>query len=82
MVLGPSGSYYAGNKYQIDVDIPDQYPKVPLECYIKQKICHVNVEQGDPNPKGYRILFKNLKEANWKQNFQIFQIICQIVKLL
>ena len=44
MVLGPKGTPYESNKYQIDIDIPDKYPKVPLECYLKQKICHINVE--------------------------------------
>ena len=47
MINGPKGTVYEGNKYQLDIDIPDGYPKQPLDCYFKQRLLHVNVEQSE-----------------------------------
>ena len=33
---GPADTSYAGLSLEIDLDIPEDYPNVPPECYIKQ----------------------------------------------
>lgn len=45
MLEGPKDSPYKGQTLQLDIDIPDEYPKEPLKCYFKQSIYHINVSQ-------------------------------------
>jgi hypothetical protein len=44
MVNAPKGSAYEGKEYQINIDIPDNYPKAPLSCFLMQPIKHINIE--------------------------------------
>lgn len=82
MLEGPKDSPYKGQTLQLDIDIPDEYPKEPLKCYFKQSIYHINVSQSKHDNQGYRILFKSITKKHWMRNYQIFQIIVQIIELL
>ena len=35
LLEGPKDSPYEGKTFQLDIDIPDRYPKEPLLCYLK-----------------------------------------------
>ena len=42
----PEKSQYHGQAYDVEIDIPKSYPEFePLECYLKQRVYHMNVEQ-------------------------------------
>lgn len=41
---GPDGTYYSGSDYELDLEIPVDYPKGPIDCYINKGIYHLNVE--------------------------------------
>ena len=56
----PEKSQYAGETYELEIDIPESYPSVPLECYIKQKIYHLNVEQTKEEKERYKMLIKSI----------------------
>ena len=51
MINGPKDTPYYGNKFQINIDIPDNYPKEPLACFCMQEVKHVNIEQKNVGPK-------------------------------
>lgn len=36
IIEAPKDCPYEGNTFQIDIEIPDKYPKEPLRCYLKQ----------------------------------------------
>ena len=81
MINAPQDSPYPGSKFQVNIDIPDAYPKAPVSCFMMQPIKHVNVEQ---KAVGSRyVLFREVYNlSDWKPSVQIFQIICRVVQLL
>jgi ubiquitin-protein ligase len=81
MINAPKGSPYEGNKFQINIDIPDAYPKAALACFFMQPIRHINIEQKAIGPKHVR--FSNIfNHQDWKPGMQIFQVICSVIELL
>lgn len=42
-LLGPRDSPYEGCSWEIDIQIPDEYPRVPPVMMFKTPVCHPNV---------------------------------------
>ena len=83
LLEAPKESPYDGQTLQLDIDIPDEYPKKPIQCYFKQSILHINVSQSkQEDAQGYQIMFKQVTKKHWQRNYQIFQIIMTIIELL
>ena len=40
---GAEDTPYNGQEYFLDFDVPDDFPEVPLECYIEEEVYHLNV---------------------------------------
>ena len=66
LLEAPKESPYSGQTLQLDIDIPDEYPKKPLRCYFKQSILHINVSQSkQEHAQGYQIMFKQVTKTHW-----------------
>ena len=40
---GPRGTLYEGGKYNLEMYVPPNYPKIPPKCLFMTPIYHVNV---------------------------------------
>lgn len=64
----PDKSLYATEPYDVEIDIPQTYPEKPLECYLIQKIYHLNVEQSKEDKPRYQVLIKSISPNHSTKN--------------
>ena len=44
-ITGPKGTPYAGGVFELDIELPEDYPFSPPKCKFKTKIYHCNIDE-------------------------------------
>jgi len=82
IIYGPDDSLYEGYEFELDIQLPDDYPFSPITVKFKTQILHVNV-----NTKGDMCLdiLKNKgssSQNNWVPSQNIRSVLLSICSLL
>ena len=60
---GSDDTPFEGQDFDFEIDIPDDFPKIPVDCFVNKGIYHINVFQSKKKTLNNRILVNELK--NW-----------------
>ncbi|KAK5069809.1 hypothetical protein LTS08_006745 [Lithohypha guttulata] len=78
---GPAGSPYAGGKFDLELNLPSNYPFKPPTVTFKTKMYHPNVSNDSPPNTGMMCLGM-LKDSEWKPSTKMSAVLEFIRQLL
>lgn len=78
---GPSGTPFAGGKFEIELTLPSNYPFKPPTVTFKTKIYHPNVSNDSPPNSGLMCLGM-LRDTEWKPSTKMVAVLEYIRMLL
>ncbi|KAI0519152.1 hypothetical protein KFK09_006593 [Dendrobium nobile] len=75
-IFGPEDSPYVGGLFDLDVQIPEDYPYVPPKIIFETKIFHPNINKHNGT------IYPDIVEELWTPARRISNMIESIIKLL
>ena len=79
---GPDESVYALQDYDLEVKMPEQWPKAPFLCYLKQKIFHINVHRSaEATEKKYQVIVNSLAQ-DWDPAMPVVSAVMAVMEAL
>jgi ubiquitin-protein ligase len=76
VVSGPVGSPYVGGRFELAIELPQNYPFRPPDVKFRTKIYHVNVKKEDGS------LCADIFQNNWAPTLNMRYVIESVISIL
>lgn len=76
VISGPQGSAYAGGKFELAIELPQNYPFRPPEVKFRTKIYHVNVKKEDGS------LCADIFQNSWAPTLNMRFVLESVISIL
>ena len=78
----PEDQPYERQEYQLDMHIPNNYPHMPIQCFLEQELYHINVEQSGGHDIQNRVLIRCIYLNHWHPHTSILQVLLEVLNAL